>query len=188
MSTRDENLTPDVRSRQRPLREKYRESPQAAWVTDRASIQSNNLHNPLRGNVSAGSVSKTNIAFSVHRSIGGSQEAPVPGDLLCAALASCQESSLRMVANVYGIVITALSVDVKAHVDVRGTLGMSSLVPVGFQLIEVEANLDVAPGTSAEKVRHLLRAAERACVVLQTLRGGVDVRLDINISGSEVAS
>jgi uncharacterized OsmC-like protein len=167
----------DVRERQAPLRARYRALPEQAMVVDHASIVSADLGDPLHGRVRTGSSSVADIAFAVHQAIGGLHDAPVPGDLLCAALASCQESSLRMVANVYGVVLEELSVEVHAHVDVRGTLGMNPAVPVGFQAIGVHVRLRAAPGTPPARLRQCCRAAERACVVLQTLRSGVPVDL-----------
>jgi organic hydroperoxide reductase OsmC/OhrA len=175
----------DVRVRQAVLRERYRNDPGSAWVVDHAAIVSTDLHDPLRGRVRVGSSATADFDFEVHRAIGGNQEAPVPGDLLCAALASCQESSLRMVANVYGVALCALSVDVRAEVDVRGTLGMKAGVPVAFQALHVDVRLRAGAGTSAQRLQKMCRSAERACVVLQTLRAGVPVslRIDTAIDG-----
>ncbi|MBV5331716.1 OsmC family protein, partial [bacterium] len=69
----------------------------------------------------------------VHSALGGVHDAPTPGDLLCAALAACQDSSIRMVANILGVELEHLQVKVTAQVDVRGALAMSQEVPVGFQ-------------------------------------------------------
>ncbi len=183
MTLHTQTPTTDVRARQAPLRERYRQQPAAALVVDHASIVSENLHDPLHGQVRAGSTAQADIGFAVHHAIGGLHDAPVPGDLLCAALASCQESSLRMVANVYGVQITALSVQVDAEVDVRGTLGMSPKVPVAFQALRVAVRLRFAPDTPAQRIQQVCRAAERACVVLQTLRAGVPVTLTLEESG-----
>jgi uncharacterized OsmC-like protein len=172
--------TVDVRARQAPLRARYRRNPAAALVVDRAVVHSEGLHDPLHGRVRAGSTAQADIDFAVHRAIGGGQQAPVPGDLLCAALASCQESALRMVANAYGVVIEALSVQVDATVDVRGTLGMDPAVPVAFQAMRVAVQLRVAADTPPQRLRHMCRAAERACVVLQTLRHGVEVTVALD--------
>ncbi|WP_298833374.1 OsmC family protein [uncultured Piscinibacter sp.] len=180
MTARGRGVEVDVRDRQAPLRARYRSAPETAMVVDHASIASDDLHDPLHGQVRAGSSAMADITFAVHGAIGGLHDAPVPGDLLCAALASCQESSLRMVANVYRVRIESLSVEVHAEVDVRGTLGMDPKVPVGFQNIRVVARLRVAPDTPPQRLHQLCRAAERACVVLQTLRAGVPVALTLD--------
>lgn len=40
------------------------------------------------------------VPVGVHRAVGGLHDAPTPGDLLCAALAACQDSTFRMIANI----------------------------------------------------------------------------------------
>ena len=166
-----------VREGQASLREAYRNDPQLAWVVDHASVEAVDLQDPFHGSVRVGTRSPTQVGVAVHGALGGPHDAPCPGDLLCGALASCQEASLRMVANLYGVQLTALKIDVRGGVDVRGTLGMAPQVPVAFQWLEVDVFLRAAAHTPAERVPQILKAAERACVVLQTLRAGVPVRV-----------
>jgi uncharacterized OsmC-like protein len=169
---------PDVRQKQAPLRARYRESAESAWIVDRADCDAADLADPVHGTVRFGTASVARLNYAVHEALGGPHDAPTPGDLLCAALASCQESSLRMVAHAYGVELTRLQVQVHAGADVRGTLGMDRQVPVGFQTMRVQVQLEAAPGTDAARLRRMLLAAERACVVLHTLRSGVAVELD----------
>lgn len=75
-----------------------------------------------------------------------------------------------MVANLPGIELTFLEVRVTAEIDVRGTLGVSRDVPVGFQSIRCDINLRVKEGTRHELLEKLKIAAEHCCVVQQTLR------------------
>ncbi|MET0544457.1 MAG: OsmC family protein [Variovorax sp.] len=175
MNTQPLPANTGVRARQAPLRATYRSDPAQALVTDIAWTQGEgDLASPMLGRVHFGSHAAAHADYGVHHAIGGTHVAPVPGDLLCAALASCQESSLRMVADVLGIELVRLGVTVRGHVDVRGTLG-DPLVPVAFHSFEVSVQLRVAPDTHPQRLRQLYRAAERACVVLQTLRAGVPV-------------
>ena len=170
----------DVRALQVPLRSAYAQDPVRAAVVDIAWSEGADSANPMSGRVHFGSHATSSVEYGVHRAIGGTHAAPVPGDLLCAALASCQESSLRMVANVLGVRLHELRVDVRATVDVRGTLGMNALIPVEFQSMRVNVRLRPAPDTHPLRLRQMIRAAERACVVLQTLRAGVPVTLELN--------
>jgi uncharacterized OsmC-like protein len=89
--------------------------------------------------------------------------------MLCAALAACQDSEVRMVANRLGIELIALEVRVTAQVDVRGALGMEAQVPVGFQSMTCDVHLEVKEGTPAKLLDVLRSAAQRCCVVQQTL-------------------
>jgi uncharacterized OsmC-like protein len=89
--------------------------------------------------------------------------------MLCAALAACQDSAVRMVANRLGVEILALEVRVTAQVDVRGTLGIDAAVPVGFQSMTCDIGLQVKEGTPPKLREVLESAAQRCCVVQQTL-------------------
>jgi uncharacterized OsmC-like protein len=116
------------------------------------------------------------VPVGVHRALGGPQDAPTPGDLLCAALAACKDSPVRMVADLLGIELVALSVRVRASVDVRGAMALDKGVPVGFQSINCEIDLRAKDGTPAEMLERLRTAAERCCVVQQTLLNPPPVR------------
>lgn len=170
----------DVRALQAPLRTDYARDPLRATVVDVAWTNGGDSATPMLGRVHFGSHATSSVEYGVHAAIGGTHAAPVPGDLLCAALASCQESSLRMVSNVLGVRLLELRVEVCAVVDVRGTLGMNVSVPVGFQSLKVDVRMRAAPGTHPQRLRQMIRAAERACVVLQTLRTGVPVKLELD--------
>ena len=110
------------------------------------------------------------LPVGVHRAIGGLHDAPTPGDILCAALAACQDSAVRMVANMLGVELEFLAVEVEADADVRGAMAMDKQVPVGFQAMRCDVRLRAKQGTSPELLEKLRVAAERCCVVQQTLR------------------
>jgi len=67
---------------------------------------------------------------------------------------------------------------------VRGTLCVSRETPVGFQQMTVRVDLELAPGTVPKLEAKLLAAAEHCCVVLQTLRNGVPVTIELNNTDS----
>lgn len=159
---------PSVQECQRPLRARYKAEPAAASITSRARTHGTDPRDPFHFSVQAGAGEP--LPVGVHCAVGGPYDAPCPGDLLCAALAACQESSLRMVANGLGVELTALSVEVTAALDVRGVLGLDPQVPVGVQEMRCEVHLGVREGTPPELLARLRVSAERCCVVLQTLR------------------
>jgi uncharacterized OsmC-like protein len=83
--------------------------------------------------------------LGIHHAVGGYHDAPNPGDLLCAALASCLDSTLRIIAARLGVRLVALEVDVTADVDVRGTLMLDRAVPVGLRAgVPVQTSLEIA--------------------------------------------
>lgn len=159
-----------VQDSQAPLRILYKEAPVQAMVTDHARTCGANPSDPFHSLVEPMDGCGVSVPVGVHRAVGGLHDAPTPGDLLCAALAACQDSAVRMVANRLGVEILALEVRVTAQVDVRGALGMEVGVPVGFQSMTCHIDLKVKEGTHAKLLESLHHAAERCCVVQQTLR------------------
>lgn len=170
-----------VRERQDPLRERYRAAPEKAAITDRARTTGGTDTDPFHGFAVPGSEDfGVEWAFGIHRAVGGYHDAPNPGDLLCAALAACLDSTVRMIAGRLGVTFNSLEVDVTAEVDVRGTLHVDRGVPVGFQSMQCHVDLRAAEGTDPGLVQKLLDAAEQSCVVLQTLRSGVPVETRVS--------
>lgn len=174
-----------VARRQDPLCRHYHTAPDDAWITDAAHTRGGAATDPFHGEVVAGSVHPDRMAFGIHRAVGGDHDRPNPGDLLCAALASCLDAALRMIADRLGIEILELSVHVIASVDVRGTLLVDRDVPVGFQSMRATVALTVPEGTDQRLLERLAAATEHSCVNLQTLRAGTDVRTEFQLSAAE---
>lgn len=161
-----------VREQQTPLRARYQHEPAAALVVDRAATANHDVSDPFHASVSAQG-GATAIPVATHQGHGGPHDAATPGDLLCAALCSCHELTVRMVANVMGLEIETLEVRAEGDVDLRGSLGMGTAA-VGFQAMRVRTQIRLRNGGSTE-ISRLMRAAEACCVVGQTLRTGVSV-------------
>jgi uncharacterized OsmC-like protein len=73
-----------------------------------------------------------------------------------------------MVAAAMGILTERIEVTVDGELDLRGTLGISSDVPVGFERIHIRFDI-VAPEATPEQLRGLHEKTEQYCVVMQTL-------------------
>jgi len=155
---------------QKPLRASYESTPTLATVTDHARTRGAALHDPFRTSVEPMDGCGVMVPIGTHAALGGPHDAPTPGDMLCAALAACQDSAFRMVANLLRIEITQLEVRVTATADVRGSMAMDPAVPVGFQTMSCDVVFSVKAGTPPALIKKLKVAAERCCVVQQTLR------------------
>ena len=179
-----------VAERQAPLRALYADSPPDALSRKSARTSSEDpaAGDPFHGQVEVGRGYGVALRFGLDRQIGGLHDAPNPGDLLCAALAACEDGAIRMIANLLGIELDLLEVEVSGELDVRGCLGADPDVRVGFEALECEVRMVAAPGTHPRQLRALLNAAERFCVNLDTLRGGIEVatraRLEVAAEGA----
>jgi uncharacterized OsmC-like protein len=167
---------------QTPLRAQYKASPQAAMVTDHARTTGADPGDPFHSTVEPMPGCGAVLPVGVHRAIGGLHDAPTPGDILCAALAACQDSAVRIVANLLGVELEFLSVEVTADCDVRGAMAIDKSVPVGFQAMRCKVRLRAKEGTDAGLLEKLRVASERCCVVQQTLRNPPPVETTFDMS------
>ena len=169
-----------VYNAQKPLKASYKQDPRLAMVTDHAKTTGPDPSDPFHSQVEPMDGCGVVIPVGVHSAVGGPHDAPTPGDLLCAALAACQDSAVRMVANILGIELLSLQVQVTATVDVRGAMAMDPEVPVGFKSLACDVNIQVKDGTPPDLLEKLRVAAERCCVVQQTLRSPPRVKTSFN--------
>jgi len=128
----------DLRSVQRPLKEKYRRDPSASQITLRA--QGSQTATPLACSVDIG---RAIYQAEAHSGVGGTGAAACSGDLLLGALAACAQITCQMVATAMEIPTERIEVKVEGDLDLRGTLGLSKEVPVGFEHIRVHFDIDV---------------------------------------------
>ena len=151
----------DLRSVQAPLKERYRETPEAALVTLRAQGR---IGEGLSCRIETG---KALVVAGLHPATGGNGQAACSGDMLLEALVACAGVTLNAVATALSIELRDASLEAEADLDFRGTLGLSKEVPVGLQNIRLQFTLDT--DASEEQLATLLRLTERYCVVYQTL-------------------
>jgi uncharacterized OsmC-like protein len=156
-----------LRAVQEPLKDQYREDPESAVVTLRAT---GSLGEGITCSVQTG---RALAEAGLHPASGGDGLSLCSGDMLLEALAACAGVTLRAVATSLEIPVEGGSVHVEGDLDFRGTLAVSKEAPVGFGAIRLRFTLDSA--ASPEQLDTLLKLTERYCVVLQTIRQGPDV-------------
>jgi|SRR5215471_11079024 len=153
----------DLRSIQRPFKEKYRSDPGSSRITIRA--QGSQVDTPMGCSVDIG---RAIYEAQAHSGVGGAGTAACSGDLLLGALAACAQITCQMVATAMGVATKHIEVRVEGDLDLRGTLGIAKDVPVGFENIHVYFDID-APEATEEQLRSLREKTEQYCVVMQTL-------------------
>jgi uncharacterized OsmC-like protein len=153
----------DLRSLQKPLKEQYRNNPNASRITMRA--KGGQMDVPIACSVDIG---RAVYQAEAHKGVGGAGAGACSGDLLLGALAACAQITCQMVAEAMGIPTERIEVTVDGELDLRGTLGISKEVPVGFESIHLRFDV-VAPKATPEQLRGLREKTEQYCVVMQTL-------------------
>ena len=174
-----------VSVRQAPLRRLYADHPREALTSKKARTSAARVpaSDTFHGEVEIGEGHGASLRFGLDGHVGGLHDAPNPGDLLCAALAACADGAIRMVADLLAIRLTALEVEVSGELDVRGCLGVGRDVRIGFETLSCTAHLAAVEGTDRKRLDALVASAERVCVNLDTLRGGIEVATTAEIAG-----
>ena len=153
----------ELKKLQAPLKQKYREKPEAALITLKA-----------KGRIGEGITCKIETGRAIaeaglHPATGGNGLSLCSGDMLLEALAACAGVTMNAVATSIGVQLNEGIVTAEGELDFRGTLGVSKEVPVGFQKIRLK--FDLKTNASVEEINSLIKLTERYCVVLQTLNG-----------------
>jgi uncharacterized OsmC-like protein len=162
----------ELRAMQAPIKQRYKDDPNAAVVTLRAkgTLDDSNIACKLE-------TGRALAAAGLHPATGGSGMELCSGDMLLEALVACAGVTLKAVATALDIPMRAGHVSAEGDLDFRGTLGVAKDAPVGFRDIRLRFELETdAP---QDKLDQLLKLTERYCVVYQTIKSGppVDVRL-----------
>lgn len=151
----------NLRELQAPIKERYRDDPDAARITLSAS------------GVASGAATSCSVdigralyAAGAHPGVGGAGTSACSGDLLLGALAACAQLTCQMVAANMGLEGVEVAVTIEGDLDLRGTLGTPG-VPVGFDAIRLR--FAVEGDVPADRLESLKERTERYCVVLQTL-------------------
>jgi uncharacterized OsmC-like protein len=158
----------ELRARQAPLKQRYRDDPDAAVITLRAD-----------GEIDAEAVScsvqtgRALVDAGLHPATGGDAALACSVDMLLQALVACAGVTLRSVAVNRDIPVMGGRIVAEGDLDFRGTLGVDRGVPVGFRDIRLRFELD-SPAEQ-ETIDALLATTERYCVVLQSITNGVPV-------------
>jgi uncharacterized OsmC-like protein len=153
----------DVRSLQKPLKDQYRSDPSSSRIT--LTAKGSETSTPMSCSVDIG---RAIYRAEAHSGVGGTGNAACSGDLLLGALAACAQITCQLVATAMGVPTGHIDVTVSGDLDLQGTLGMSKAVPVGFESICVNFDID-APQATPEQIQALREKTEQYCVVLQTL-------------------
>jgi uncharacterized OsmC-like protein len=147
---------------QAPLKDQYREEPDAATYTLRADGRLGDEN--VSCSVETG---RALVDAGLHTATGGDGMLACSGDMLLQALVACAGVTLRAVSTSLDIPVRGGTVHAEGDLDFRGTLGVSKEAPVGFSAVRLRFDLDT--DATDEQLATLLKLTERYCVVYQTL-------------------
>src|SRR5689334_22079704 len=160
----------DLRALQKPFKDKYRGSPDAALITLSAQGR---IGEGLTCKVETG---KALVEAGLHPATGGTGTSACSGDMLLEALVACAGVTLNSVATAIGVELRDAIIHAEGDLDFRGTLGVAKDAPVGFR--EIRLTFDLDTDARPEQIAKLLELTERYCVIYQTLRNPPPIQVN----------
>ncbi len=151
-----------LKALQAPLKDKYRQTPEAAVVTLKAEGR---IGEGVTCSVATG---KALVEAGLHPATGGSGMSACSGDMLLEALVACAGVTLNAVATALALPVRDARIRAEGDLDFRGTLGVAKEAPVGFR--DIRLSFEIDGDLSEEQRATLMKLTERYCVVYQTLR------------------
>ena len=161
-----------LRSLQAPIKQRYRDDPEAAVVTLKANGTLDDVN--IACKLETG---RALAAAGLHPATGGTGLELCSGDMLLEALVACAGVTVKAVATALDIPLKSGRVSAEGELDFRGTLGVAKDAPVGFREIRLRFDLDT--DAAQDKLDQLLKLTERYCVVYQTIKAGPPVEVTL---------
>src|SRR6187402_3753539 len=161
-----------LRALQAPLKERYKQDPNAALVTLKAQGAIDDARVACK--VETG---RALAVAGLHPATGGTGAEICSGDMLLEALVACAGVTLKSVATAVDAPLKSGHVSAEGDLDFRGTLGVDKEAPVGFA--EIRLRFDVDTDAPQDKLDLLLKLTERYCVVYQTIKNGPKVSVSM---------
>ncbi len=108
-----------LRSIQAPLKARFREEPEAARITLKATGRIDDDEIVCRVDTA-----RAEVKAGLHPASGGNKQTVCSGDMLLEALAACAGVTLKAVATALDIKLRSGTVRAEGDLDFRGTLGV----------------------------------------------------------------
>jgi len=155
------------------LLERYRAEPERARVS---VVVATDLEGGLRCETTARGHA---VAADEPRSLGGTDAAQSPIELLMSSLATCQAITYRLWAWQLGVALDRVEVEAVGEIDLRGLLGLDDEARAGYDRIRMRIALH---GPEApERYRELAEAVDRHCPLLDALSRPVPIEQELEL-------
>lgn len=170
-----------LRALQAPLKQQYRDRPEAARVTSAATarIADDGITCMVDGWLGQ-------TAAGMHPAAGGDGSQACSADMLLESLAACAGVTMKSVATAMGVSLQEVRIEAEGDWDARGTLGVDRETPVGLTAIRLRfvVNADADDAT----IERLIRTTERYCVIFQTLKQPPDLSFELQRAAPDPAA
>jgi len=116
--------------------------------------------------------------------LGGQDSGANPVELVLGALGTCQEIMYAAYASVMDIELTAVRVNARGYLNLKGLFGLDESVPAGYSRITFETEIE-SPADD-ESLRKLIETVESHCPVMDILTRPMNISGTAKANGREL--
>ncbi len=117
------------------------------------------------------------VILDEDKAIGGTSEGPSPAQMLLASIGGCMLNTMQVWSKLLDIPVNSADINVKGTLNLNGMLGIDEKIFVGFQTIAIDVKFDSE--ASEDKLSELVKAVEKHCPVVNTVKSATKVKVKI---------
>lgn len=108
----------------------------------------------------------------------GTDNGPLPVELLLAALGSCLSAGIGNIAAARGVDLYEVECSIEGDLDIQGILGLSDHVRNGYR--EIRVDYSIRGNAPEEKLRQIVEQSRARSAVFDVITNGVPVEISVN--------
>ncbi len=142
---------------------------QAAYreITKDAKVRFRSVSALVNGLQVENQIRRSKITMDEKEDLGGTDKGPNAMELVLSAYGACQEITYKLHANLLGIPINGITVEVTGEVDLCGFFSVDDEPGPGYTAINTDVVIDTA--ASDEELERLTEAVHKHCPVLDII-------------------
>lgn len=124
------------------------------------------------------------LTIDERQMLGGTDQGPNPVELVLSAFGACQEITYRLYADLLGIPLDGISVEVTGDIDLCGFFDVDDAARPGYSNITADVIVD-SPASEAD-IQRLKDAVDEHCPVLDIISNATPVT--VNVRKKDIAA
>ena len=144
---------------------------------ERAKVQYRSVSALVEGLQCSAQTRNFNLTIDERESLGGSDAGPNPVELILTAFGACQEITYRLYADLLGIPMDGIVIEVTGDIDLCGFLDVDDEARPGYS--NITADIVIDSPASDEEIQRLKDAVDAHCPVFDIISNATPVTINI---------
>ena len=144
---------------------------------ERAKVQYRSVSALVEGLQCSAQTRNFNLTIDERAALGGSDAGPNPVELILTAFGACQEITYRLYADLLGIPMDGIVIEVTGDIDLCGFLDVDDEARPGYS--NITADIVIDSPASDEEIQRLKDAVDAHCPVFDIISNATPVTINI---------